>query len=295
MATPNLPFRWDLVRRDQLGTLLEGRAEPTLPYLDMLIECGAKVLARSGDGDVHFVGRSADSVFDLLSGALSATSRPDRVRLLPFSYRLEQPLLAHEVRQMRANLEAMGLSPRRLARRRRPLVLADLVYAGYTFTHLYGFLREWIDEERESWDVIRLKLRFLGITARRKTSPKTWRWWQDAAWTADLPRRNITNVSIHPYAWSYLGDHQHKLTPSFRRTRWADEAVTMPRHDDKTLDALAEAVALVERGGTSAVRTRIARQMVEEPSFAQPWLRSLVLELRRTRRVPFPPSSEVAT
>ncbi|MFI7040886.1 hypothetical protein ACIBI0_29750 [Microbispora rosea] len=280
MTTPNLPYRWNLIRPDPLGTLLDGRPEPGLPYLDDLVECGAKVLARSGDGDVHFVGRSADSIFDLLSSALSATSRPDRVRLLPFSYRFEEPPRPHEIRQLRANLHAMGVSPHVLARRRRPIVFADLVHRGYTFTHFYELLRDWIDDEHEAWEVIRLKLRFVGITERGKTSPKTWRWWQDCAWTAELPRSAVTNVSVDRFFWFYLGDHQKKLTLSFRPTRWADETVARPRHDEKTLDALTEAVAVVERGRTPEVRTALARLMAREPSFAEPWLRSLTLELR---------------
>jgi hypothetical protein len=162
----------------------------------------------------------------------------------------------------------MGVSPHAPARRRRPVVFADLVHRGYTFTHLYGFLRDWIDDEHEAWDVIRLKLCFLGITERGKTSPKTWRWWQGCAWTADLPRSAVTNVSADRFFWFYPGDHQKKLTPSFRPTRWADETVARPRHDEKTLNALAEAVAVAGRGGTPEVRAALARVMARKPSFA---------------------------
>ncbi|GAA1009921.1 hypothetical protein Aple_022950 [Acrocarpospora pleiomorpha] len=280
VTTPYRPFRWDLVRRDQLGTLLDGQ-EVALDFLEPLIECAAKVLARSGDGDLYFVGRSADSIFDVLSGALSGTSRSDRVCLLPFSYRFEEPLLVHEVRQLRINLEAMGISPYGLARRARPIVFADLVYGGHTFTHLYGFLRDWIADEHETWDVIRLKLRFLGVTARKKTSPSTWRWWQDADWTDELPRSAITNVSIPGTLWNYLGNSQEKIAPSFRRTLWADETVTAPRHSEKVAHALAEAVAYVEQGRSHPTRTAIARHLASEPTFAQPWLRTLALELRK--------------
>jgi hypothetical protein len=280
VTNPYRPFRWDLVRRDQLGTLLDGVPEirPVLP--EALIECAAKTLARSGDGDLYFVGRSADSVFDLLSGALSGTARRDRVRLLPFSYRFEEPLLAHEVRQLRVNLEAMGVSPYGLARRSRPIVFTDLVYGGHTFTHLYGLLRDWIADEREGWEVIRLKLRFLGITSRVKSSPKAWRWWQDAGWRRELPRNAITNVSIPSGLWNYFGNYQNKIAPSFRRTLWADETVTEPRRDEKVAYALAEAVACVEWGRTPEVRAAMARHMAADPAFSQAWLRTLALELR---------------
>ncbi len=69
----NRPFRWDLVRPDQFGTLLERADVPSLWFPRDLTECAAKVLARGGDADLHFVGRSADSVHDLLSGVLDGT------------------------------------------------------------------------------------------------------------------------------------------------------------------------------------------------------------------------------
>jgi hypothetical protein len=281
VTVPNRPFRWDLIHRDRLGGLLCDRPDHEFPYPDELIGCAAKVVARSGDGDLYFVGRSADSVHDLLSGALARTPHRDRLHLLPFSYRLDGPLRTAEVRQLRANLEALGITPHGLARRERPIVFTDLVYGGATFTHLYGLLRDWISDERETWDVIRLKLRFLGITARRKTSPNTWRWWQNASWTGSLPRRAVTSVSVEPWLWSYLGNEQHKLTPSFRRTLWADEAVAAPRRDDATLIALAQAVALVELGRSRRLRDDLARRIAAEPAFTQSWLRSLPLELRR--------------
>lgn len=274
------PFRWDLVRRDQLGGLLDGVPEAEPPFLEAVAECAAKVLARSGDGDLYFVGRSGDSVFDLLSGVLAGSSRPGRVRLLPFAYRYETPLRPYEVRQLRVNLEAMGVSPYKLARRSRPMVFADLVYGGETFGNLYGLLRDWIGDEREQWDVIRLKLRFAGVTIRQRTSPKAWRWWQDAGWTRDLPRTAIVNVSLPFPVWTYLGNEQEKISPSFRRASWGDEEITGPRHTKEVMEALAEAVAYVERGRSPEVRAAVARHLTAEPAFSQPWLRRLAREIR---------------
>jgi hypothetical protein len=88
-AEPNLPLRWDLHRRERLGLLVARHpgARADLTWLEGLPACAAKVLARSGDADIYFVGRSADSVFDYLSGALLGTSGHDRLHLLPFSLR----------------------------------------------------------------------------------------------------------------------------------------------------------------------------------------------------------------
>src|SRR5262249_15959549 len=66
------------------------------------------------------------------------------------------------------------------------------------FGGLFRLLRAWIAEERAPWRVIRQKLRFIGITRRTHTSPKTWRWQQHAAWTAQLPARALGHVSPHP-------------------------------------------------------------------------------------------------
>ncbi|MFI6826045.1 hypothetical protein ACIBG5_02990 [Kribbella sp. NPDC050241] len=112
MVEPNRPFRWDLVRPDQLGSLLDDVGEPSLFFLDDLIECAARVLAQCADGELYFV---------------------------------------------------------------------DLVFEGSTFGNLYAVLRRWIDDDRAQWDVIRRPLRFIGSTARTKTSPNTWRWQQHAA------------------------------------------------------------------------------------------------------------------
>ncbi|MFG1813094.1 hypothetical protein ACGFIF_04935 [Kribbella sp. NPDC049174] len=46
---PIRPFRWDLVRPDRLGSLLDGVEESDLFFLDDLID-RAGVLAQCGDG-----------------------------------------------------------------------------------------------------------------------------------------------------------------------------------------------------------------------------------------------------
>jgi len=63
-------------------------------------------------------------------------------------------------------------------------------------------LRVWIDQECEPWNVIRRKLRFIGVTSRAKTSPNTFRWHQHAEWTRQLPARSVRNVSLDHRVWS---------------------------------------------------------------------------------------------
>ncbi|MEV4516625.1 hypothetical protein AB0K00_47705 [Dactylosporangium sp. NPDC049525] len=283
----SVPFRWDLVTPDQLGSMLDGVAPPDLWFLDDLVACAGKVLARGGNGDLVFVGRSLDSMHDLLGGALQGRAWPRR---LPFSFARpsipwgsrrwrRRPLTQAEQRQARRILAGVGAAPRDLARGDRPVTFVDVVSEGSTFTELYALLRAWIDEEREPWPVIRRKLRFVGVTPRRKTSPNAYRWQQDgAAWTADLPARAVVNVSLDHGAWSYFGDHQTKLTRSFRPERWLAGADGADR-DERTRAALAEAVALVAYGRSREGRRALARATDGEPALAEPWLRSLVTAL----------------
>jgi hypothetical protein len=282
-----VPFRWDLMTPDQLGSLLADTADPNLWFLDDLIACAGKVLARSGNGDLIFVGRSLDSMFDLLSGALAHLAIDTQLARLPFSFQ-RQPIQLGPPRRWRVPpltptqrfaarqvLSDVGISPADLARRTRPVTFVDVVSEGWTFTELFDLLDAWITETRQPWGVFRRKLRFVGVTIRRKTSPNTWRWQQHAPWTRRLPSGAVVNVSLDGYVWSYLGNHQIKLTRSYRPDQWTATA-DGPGRDEKTRQALAEAVAVMSYGRTTAGRRAIARAIDGEPALAQPWLRSLV-------------------
>jgi hypothetical protein len=85
-------------------------------------------------------------------------------------------------------------------------------------------------------------------------------------------------VSLHPWIWSYFGNHQIKLTRSLRPEQWL--AVTQePGRDEHTRQALAEAAALVAHGRSRPGRRALARAIGGEPALAQPWLRTLVTHL----------------
>src|SRR5688572_1556132 len=82
------PFRWDVRKREQLGGLLDGWT-PTVrqEFVSELMRVCARVIAFCGDGDLVFVGRSPDPLFDFLSGAFAGTTWEGRLRQLPVSLR----------------------------------------------------------------------------------------------------------------------------------------------------------------------------------------------------------------
>ena len=270
------PFRWDLVTPDQLGSLLAGQDVPDLWYAEELAVAAGKVTARSGGGDLYFVGRSPDSMFDLLGGAFGGTDHARRLHRLAFSGRFQISRL-----EARGVLEASGITPFHLARSHRTVALIDLVTVGGTFENLFHTMRDWVEDEREPWPVIRRKLRFVGLTGRQETSPKAWRWQQATAtgWPSELPSSAVLNVSIGQRVWDYLANEQTKLTRTFGPQQWSADEVDGPRHDDRTRAALAEAVALVALGQERRTRSLLARTMAAEPAYAESWLRTLVRQL----------------
>ncbi len=86
---PTRPFRWDVTRRECLGSLV-ARPRENLWYLKELEACAAKVLARCSNArQLYFVGRSPARICDYLTGALECTSWGRRLVRLPFSMRWE--------------------------------------------------------------------------------------------------------------------------------------------------------------------------------------------------------------
>src|SRR5580704_17106085 len=130
-----------------------GRGETsTMPphQQDRLLRCAANVL-RAGDvSDFVFVGRSLESVYDLLSGVLSRTTWYDRVQLLQLSLRNHSPEEFHQCCPDRAvslwsYFRACQLTPQQIVERPRPVVFIDVVDRGSTFDSLSRLLRFWSD------------------------------------------------------------------------------------------------------------------------------------------------------
>lgn len=289
---PPRPFRWSLSRHGgaaeaRLGTLTasggDAPAAPGVPWhLGELTVCTGKVLARSHAADLCFVGRSLDSMYDLLTGALEDAGRPGGLRRLPLSG-LRRGLDPHLRRRLREHLAAAGLEPYALARRRRPIALVDVVAGGGTFDTLHTELASWIAESREPWPVIRRKLRYVGVTVRGTTSPHHWRWQQSpesAPWVRTLPAGHVANVSLPGPVWHWYGDYQPKLHGQFHAERWYDEDAGAPRYHKDLPVALGEALALVAAGRTREVRAGLVRTLAAEPAFADREVRALAGALR---------------
>lgn len=284
MADGLKPFRWDVARAEQLGSLLEGPAEAPYPgFFEDLADCAARVLGRAADRDLVFVGRSPENLFDYLSGVLAETSWADRIRLLNISNRFRT---AAQIRAedpaayaaLKEHFRSLGIDPRSLLAGGAPVSLVDLVHSGGTFGELMGFYGGWCAETGEDPRGLVAKLGFLGILIRKKTSPNTWRWWQNLGWVREYRVREIRNVTVSRRFWCYLGNDQPKVSPAYPPDEWGDPARARPPREEEHLAALRLAHGLFRRG--VAERREFAGRLARLPAMKEAWLRGLVGELR---------------
>ncbi len=280
------PFRWNVKRRSELGTLADGPApEPYPGFIEELRDCAAKVVAMSRESDLVFVGRSPENLFDYLSGVLGDTGWHDRVDLLNISLRgfHAGALLAERetnVAAARQHMTELAMDPGALLARERPVALVDLVAKGLTFGSLADFVTTWSREQRFDVGAMRRKLRFLGITQQKKTSPNTWRWHQHASWLQDFPGDAVLNVSVPWHFWDLLGNTQKKTVLSNPPRRWGEDKLQVPPHYAGNIEALRLAARLYDHGCDPAERARFAAALAGHPNMRSGWLRTLVLELR---------------
>lgn len=280
-----VPFRWDLTKREQLGGLLDG-PPPDYPdgFLDQLRETAAKVMARAGDADLVFVGRSPETMFDYLSGALAGLDRPRSLTLLQMSVRRASTddLTEAELAPLLGYFRAEKLDPQAIASFGKAVRFVDVVASGGTFRWLVETLREWSERDGADWNVVRSRIGFVGLTERTRSSPNTHRWQQSAQWREVGQGIYVKNVSISWALWCQLASGSPKVTPSHWSRYWNDPEVERPFRHEQAHMALRGAVRLLETGASRDERLRLARLLAQQPEMRESWLRSLIVDLKAT-------------
>ena len=275
------PFRWDIRQREQLGGLVaQDRGLPA--HMDELRLACARVVARAGDAELVFVGRSLENMFDYLGGVLAATAWAERPRLLTISLwsTTVDDLSLEQVAGFRHHARAVGIDPAAIAGRAHATAFIDVVASGGTMGGIMTLLLRWAGDEGVDLRRLRDRLRFVGITRRTKTSPNTWRWHQHAEWAQELAPSAFKNVSMPPGVWSHLADQQPKVSRRHPPSAWPPDQEPRVTHDREQLEALALARTLHEAGLTREERESWSALLAGEPCMRWPWCRTLVGEVR---------------
>lgn len=303
------PFRWNIHHPSQRGPRaflpreeLCARIEADLQTLGALIvqrdatvdaytwltreltTVGAHVLAASHTADLFFVGRSVESLFDLLHGCLSVTSWHDRLHLLFFSSGSEADQASmfrptHQRRALEDYLRTLELTPTALIQRSRSVALVDIVDSGATMIALMRFFADWSEREGIAWKQLRKQIRAIGLTERTKTSPRTRRWQQQPEWTAIHTARAVRNIPLSALCFHYLGGAQSKTTVSYHPRRWRDPSIGQPRRDSEAHAAVQLAGALYDTGRSPLTQRSLAREMVSLQAMRYRWFRDLRQQL----------------
>ena len=159
---PVLPFRWDFAARLPDLSQVTPTADPWPGYRGQLLALTVRVVQALDGADPVFVGRSCESIFDLLGALLTGTRRAGAPRLLLFSaFARDRVDLEHALRcpSLRANFTQAGLDPTRLVSRKRPIALVDVVSSGATLGRVVRALARWCEEVGGDWPAVCRKLR----------------------------------------------------------------------------------------------------------------------------------------
>jgi hypothetical protein len=307
-------------RPEKLGTLLEegipagttGSCSDTTTayrtdydgFLDALLACAARTIALAGDSDLVIVGRSPESLFDLLSGLLAETSwqkeTSQRLTLLRYSKGytdedVERPNQCIAIKAFRIYMYTLGLSPEKLIVRERPVALIDLVCSGDTMRQLLLLIRDWAIEEKVDWPAVRRKLCVVALVRKDDETPPRprwkqrrdgrtgrWCWRTKADWIDELLDRGaLREVAICSHLWDFLGNLQAKSTPSYPPDDWGTETAARPSHQPYHLAGLRAARRLYAAGCTPETRERFATLLRgEKLAMREAWCRRLVQEVR---------------
>lgn len=289
----DVPFRWDVRSRSTLGAVfpedwsLPGAVAVHPGFGDWLTRCCAHILARSEQGDLYFVGRSPENLYDHLCGLLADTSWAGRVHLLQFSAGAGvKHTSSAAIVSFRRYCGGLGLDPRAIAERGRPIVFVDLVCGGGTLGNLVRLLHSWARECGVPWRAVKPRLRIVALvnaswhSGTDRLSANDWQ--ETSDWVPRyLAPRAVHNIALPSDRWCFLGNDEAKVTPSYTPSRWGtEEAATRPAHWAERTLALPLAFGLYAYGKTRERRLLLARLLARDVAMKQVWCRQLVCELR---------------
>lgn len=283
------PFRWQISRREQLGSLADAEphfARPDSGFITSLRKASARILAMSDGADIAFIGRTPENFFDYLSGVFEGVAGAPTLHLVQFSLRWPgldgvKAIPEAQLAGIFDYFEAEGVSAAQIAAGERPLARVDFVARGGTMESVVSLLHLQAERTGTDWKSVQRRLTIIGLRQCTKNSPNTWRWQQHAQWLGLIPDARILNVSAEMGFLIMLANYQPKTTQSHSPERWAaPERGAPPTVPDETREAMAFAVQVFDAGNAREERFALAGEIARQQQMRQPATRALVSRLK---------------
>ena len=283
------PFRWDIGRREQLGSWLNQLEDPPKlnpTAIDTLRMSAARVVATSHAADLAFIGRSPENYFDYLSGIFNGVNGAPDLKLIQFSVRFSlsdvAAIPAPAFQGLVEYFAAQSVDPATLSKSPRQRAFVDFVASGDTMKAMCAILRRMAEESGTDWNAVQRRLMLLGLVARKKNSPNTWRWHQHQDWLDSIPDAAIRNVSVEQRFIWHLANDQDKVTEPFTSERWAlYQTGRSSTPSQAQLGALSRAAQLYDLGCSKQERAEFASHLAAQSEMSEPTVRKLVALIRQ--------------
>lgn len=278
------PFRWNIKKKEQLGSLL-GKTRLSLPrlYIKEVRECAAKVLSRSNNKKMIFVGRSPENIFDYLSGVLQNTKMEQNIDILNIStsfYDINKLArkLPESYKALKDHFKLLKISPDQIISTKQGICFVDLVSSGSTFDNLFEFINKWCIDDKVDRNAVWRKIKFLGITMRTENSPNTYRWYQHAIWLTHDIKIKAQSISVSRNTWLYWGNYQSKSSNTNKPETWGNEQILLPPREKERLVALRVAYTIYHRGLQE--KLIFSKEFAKLPEYKEKWLREASLNIK---------------
>ena len=280
------PFRWNIDKKNELGTLIDhNQIEIPADFTNELISSSARILAFADNSFIYFVGRSPEDYYDFLSGVFDHNELiKERLNLFQFSARFYnigelKGNYLKELNGLKKYMEDIQLSPKHIRERKTKTAFVDVVYYSHTFNILIDILKDWALEINEDWATIKNKIRIVGITVRTKNSPNTWRWQQNVDWIDTIGRTKVKNVSVSEYFWHVIANSNYKTTKSFQPKNWNNPEVEKPPRDFYNKQGLRIAFTLFNQGMRTENKSKLREHLVKQNEIKFNWYKEYIKSL----------------
>jgi hypothetical protein len=226
----DIPVRFDVHKNNVVAY-----GKNSIKNQNQIVEAAARVIEKCFNGNIYFIGRSPEYIYDYLRSALKDLKAwRDRCRLVIISTAKAPGYmdLTEEARDgLKTYLEKEGLSPGNIIRGRKRTCLVDFLFSGRTITVLVNFLFNWCIELKLNRQDLLYKIDAIMFITRsdkeRLRRISVMDLFPNAFWinSCGFGQRSFFPVSVDDEFWFECAENEPKITDSYTHTEWGDEGV----------------------------------------------------------------------